>query len=258
MKERLHQIYENILKRKDFHDLVISFLSGILIGSFALFVSVRGNILSQNSMSPYFELSAKTDGSAQTGYIISNSGGYVQDATVTLQSIIHVHIADYTGTDFYFTYQSMALNCANLKNGDIVIDFGESEFGLLNWNYQENNVIALLTDELRESGVTSTVRYMEHLTLQYMDTNRTIQEEHYLIGKNEDGSVFLSLIPALLDETIHSEIHESRILGTFESDDGTSVDVAYTGSYPGGRGQDLEKIYVSNIMDAVKAYLDDF
>ena len=237
--------------------LIISIFGTILLGTLALKADNLSNSISQSSVVPYFEISATTDGTHQTEYVIHNDGGYIVNARISIQSILDVKLGSPYNKDFYFGYCVVSKDVSNLKNDDIVIPLERSDLGVLNWRSNADERIETLITQFEERDLNTSIYYSELLTIKYMDINRDVREEHYLIGVNESGDLSLTLASSDFTEELQGELVDQTIIRSNVYNENTSIEVAQTGRQTGSHniGGLRRQGFYTKILEVIDAYI---
>ena len=234
----------------------------LFFGSYVSHLSYRETAkqteLSQINSSPYFEITAVMDGDKQTGYVIENSGGYIQSANVTLKSVINTYVRNFGGEDFYFEFQNLSKSYADLKDTDIVVDLHESNLGMKNWKNPDEGAAGEISKDLAERDIFANIYYMEFLELQYLDKNRELHNEQYMIGVNKSGELLLLPVPpeiALITNQINAEY--SRDIETYENSFKRKVGSSGGASSP-FRGTVTYDYFVYGVVETLENYKAEF
>ena len=254
---------KELFKNTERLDLIVSFISGILIGSLSLYFVVQGNNIAEKqseiskiNTTPYFQITDCVDSNVQVGYKINNIGGYIQNARITLKNIINISLQDYGGNDFYFPYQTITTKYADIKDGELAIYFNDYDFGINNWEYGRNQMVNKISVKLSDMDIHSLICYVEYLEIEYIDYNRDFNKECYLIGVNEDETSFLELVHTGIEDEIKNA-NNSYIFSSAEKDDSIFKKVGGSNMGGSGRGVDLDSIFINYVVDAIQNYVSE-
>lgn len=256
MEKREHRRWKTEIALTVF-GLVFGTVFGGIISFFSYREAIKQTELSQINSSPYFEISAVMDGDKQTGYVIENSGGYIQSANVTLKSVINTYVRNFGGDDFYFEFETLSKSYADLKDTDIVLDFHSGHFGMGNWEDWDQSLAGKLSNKLGDRDIRAAIYYLEFLELQYLDKNRGQHSEQYMIGIDESGKMLLWPVPpefmAIADQI---NIDFSKDIDTYEKD--FKKQVGTSGGGGASRWFGHEDAFVQNIVEILEAYIAEF
>ncbi|MBR4049854.1 MAG: hypothetical protein IKK09_05095 [Clostridia bacterium] len=242
----------------DFISVFIIGFSGVYISNQATKISKQQSDISMMNTPPYFEISSYNNEEKQIGYTITNIGGYIQSAQIVLKSIINVNIQNFGGEDFYFVYQTMKTDYSNLKDNEFIIEFKYSSFGLSNWEYNKTPIIQTLSTKFDEKDIWAFMSYMEYLEVRYIDITHEIHTEYYLIGENEDNTLFLSsLYEPNLEIEANNNIYSDFAFCYNYNNIETKKKIGTTALGGSGRYLDAEYIFVKNICEVIDNYIEE-
>lgn len=236
-------------------EIAISFFAGIVVAGIATFAAFKANDISMMNTAPYFSISPIVESGKQTGYLINNDGGYIQNASVTLKNYILVQVR-ISGEIFYFPYETIIRNYSDLEDNEIIIEFDDFSFGISNWNNGLYDIPSNIVQNLDFRNIDSYVYYVELLELRYLDINREVKNEQYFIVLN-DETISISLAT---DEHIDNiDIHTySDVRGTVvDIDELATIQVGHSGTGGAGREFGRSTVFVSSVVDVIEEHIRD-
>lgn len=236
-------------------ELIFTFISVIIIGFSSVYVSLKANDIAKMNTCPYFEIYTINKEDRQNGYKIINKGGYIQDAEITLKSIINVYVTNFGGENFNFIYEKLTETYSDLKDNEIIFEFGWKDFGINNWGYNNQGVIKMLSKELEAKLIISSINYMEILNIKYMDVNRIAHDEQYWVGINEDGTLFLSLISEDTKNSIYASLIDRTDKELVDYNDRTIIEIGNSGVLGAGRKYGTDYTFVLHIIETIDEYM---
>lgn len=241
---------------------VCAIISAIVIGGTGIFVSIYANSISKQQMeitkmntNPYFEVAMNKD--EQSGYIIYNEGGYIQNATVTLKSFINVDVRNHGSKIFCFPYQVLVKHYDNLKNNDLVVDFENSHFGINDWDLYNQGLSDSMEKKFKKDNIMAIINYLEYMEIEYIDFNRIAHKEIYSIGYKDNEGLFLLPMPSASEEVIRLENPDGVFLKDFHfgDKDNTIRQIGNTQGVGGRGGNDVQAVFIADMVSKINEYI---
>ena len=245
LEKRVYEIEKNSLRTSLISAIVIAVLTMINV-----IISFQGNALVKKNMNPYFHLSSVEKAGKTTAYQITNDGGEIQSATITLRNYIDVFDRYYTRDHYYFPYAEVIKTFPGEAGECFLIDFADTHFGTDEWTKESGNT-DFLRGRLDEEGLGTTISYLEVVEIQYVDADRNIMDEFYFVQEDENNEFALALMTVEHQEEIKTLIPDGCEF-KFQKVDEFCRELGSTGSFGGGRGNDPQTQFCLNVVDKLK------